>query len=173
MRKTKKKYARRRKGTKKRSARSAGRSSSKPSRRGKPRNKHPKLPLKSRGTQTFWIPQKPPSFNDLTDNHWTADRHKKNWYALVLAACIKSAIAPYEKPVHVHVDCYEPDRRRDVSNVVSGAIKATEDGMVEHAYLVDDSPRYVVRISGEVYYGLRDANDDKVVGVRVTIMEVE
>lgn len=49
----------------------------------------------------------------------------------------------FKNPVHIHYDFFEPDRRRDKSNVAAFAIKVIEDALVQLQIIRDDGWKYL------------------------------
>lgn len=56
----------------------------------------------------------------------------------------------FDKPVIVEIIAYEPDKRRDVDNILGGINKIVLDSIVECGIIPDDSQKYVHRIIGDV-----------------------
>lgn len=73
----------------------------------------------------------------------------------------------YDKPVRIHYMFYEPNRRRDKSNVAAGGIKVIEDALVKMKVIKNDGWK---QIDGGVYSDFDvDKQNPRIV---VTIEEV-
>lgn len=49
----------------------------------------------------------------------------------------------FTKPVWIYYDFYEPDRRRDKSNIAAFAVKVIEDALVQLQIIHDDGWKYI------------------------------
>lgn len=73
----------------------------------------------------------------------------------------------YDKPVRIHYMFYEPNRRRDKSNVAAGGIKVIEDALVKMKVIKNDGWK---QIDGGVYSDFAVDKDNP--RIEVTIEEV-
>ena len=101
-------------------------------------------------TQTFIVWGRLPGLNEIIGAdraHWAVGSAlKKNTLETVMW-CIRAAeLKPVEKPVVIHYRFYEPNRRRDVGNVLAGADKVIEDALVKCGILHDDGQKWVRNI---------------------------
>lgn len=76
------------------------------------------------------------------------------WYIRV--ARNKRMLAPipaeWKKGCILRVGFFEPDKRRDVDNIISGGLKFILDGLVKEKILPDDSQRYVAQIYPKIFH---------------------
>jgi hypothetical protein len=96
--------------------------------------------------QVLWIPQCLPSLNQLIGGR-VADRIrlKRQWLDVVIALALSQKLQPVER-VRMRYDFWEAHGRRDLSNIIAGAMKIIEDGLVQARVLRSDSQRHVVHI---------------------------
>lgn len=64
--------------------------------------------------------------------------------------------AKIEGQVIIHYVFGEPDRKRDVSNVVSCAVKFIEDGMQKCHFIKNDSPAFIKDYTHQIVYIKKD-----------------
>ena len=84
--------------------------------------------------------------------HWSKGRDfKRTWTEYVAYQVIGQASAPFEGLAKASVTFYEPNRKRDQDNVISG-LKYICDGLVKAGMLKGDSPRYLRFESVRVEY---------------------
>lgn len=84
--------------------------------------------------------------------HWTKGRDfKRTWTDYVAYQALGQCAAPFEGTAKVRVTFYEPNRKRDQDNVISG-LKYLCDGLVKAGVLKGDSPRYLRFESVRVEY---------------------
>lgn len=92
--------------------------------------------------------------NSARTNKFGSAKQKKDQMAIVTAAILQNKefrLLRFTSKVSVHMNCYEKDLRRDVDNVVGGAIKVIMDSLVENGILIDDSRKYVSKVVSEVF----------------------
>ena len=101
--------------------------------------------------QRFLVEGRLPGYNELHKHPWQAARRIKQdamdrviWYAK--AARIK----PITEPCEIVISCYEPNARRDVDNVSSGANKVILDALQQMGVLKGDGRKYVKRVGNSV-----------------------
>ena len=118
--------------------------------------------------QTLVIPGSLPGFNQLTEGHWSKQRKKKaeavalvNW--LVLAQKIK----PVAGKALVRIICYEPDKRRDPSNVRAGTEKVILDALQNAGIIRNDNWKWLSDTPAEV---LLDRKNPR---IEVTIQNIK
>ena len=118
--------------------------------------------------QTFTIPGKLPSLNDLigamNHNRYSGAKLKRDTQHFI--AIYALALRPIKTPATLHIAWYEKNARRDLDNVQS-ATKYVLDALVAIGKLEDDSPRHITAISHENHV---DRANPRVV---VTITEEE
>lgn len=64
---------------------------------------------------------------------------------MVVGLAQSQKLQPVER-VRMRYDFWEAHRRRDLSNIIAGAMKIIEDGLVQAKVLRSDSQRHVIRI---------------------------
>lgn len=91
-------------------------------------------------TQTFTIQGRLPGYNQLTSGHWARQNSlKQDSMDLVCWAIKQYHIKPVGGRVTVRIACYEPDKRRDPSNVRAGAEKVILDALQEMGIIKNDN----------------------------------
>ena len=76
-------------------------------------------------------------------SHWSKGREfKREWTDYVAYQVIGQANVPFEGLAKASVTFYEPNRKRDQDNVISG-LKYICDGLVKAGVIHNDSPRYL------------------------------
>lgn len=130
-------------------------------------------------TQELWIPGPLPGLNELLDarmrtglakggKRWNAySKLKKAWGARIGLQARSQGFRPVRSGQFEYV-IHEPNKRRDPSNIVGGAVKLIEDGLQEAKLLEGDGWKNVLsyRLEWEV-------SDKPGVMVRVTGMTKE
>jgi len=120
--------------------------------------------------QVFAIKGKLPSRNEVTaadrGNRYAANRLKKSIQRTIILEAKAQKIRPVHGPVTVHIDWFEPNRRRDVDNIQSSA-KLVLDALVSMGVLSGDGQKHVTDVTHEVHI---DTYAPRVV---VTIEEAE
>ena len=119
--------------------------------------------------QTLIIDFKMPNLNDWV-GAMNANRHKgaemkKFNQQLVEAAIKQQRLAEVHKPVHIHYEWKEGNRRRDKDNVSAFGRKVINDALQTTGVLPNDNNKWVDSISETWIY-------DKGYGCTVTITEV-
>lgn len=121
---------------------------------------------------SFKIPYRFPSINTYINE---CRRHRKAGNALKRECtdiagmhAISNGIKPVRQPVIIGLRFLEPDKKRDVDNVYSGA-KFILDGLVRANILPDDSQKWVV----DVGYDISHVDSPKKAGVVVRIFGIE
>lgn len=75
--------------------------------------------------------------------HWSKGRDfKRTWTDYVACQAMGQCAAPFEGIAKASVTFYEPNRKRDQDNVISG-LKYICDGLVAAGIIHNDSPRYL------------------------------
>lgn len=119
--------------------------------------------------QTLWVPGPLPGLNEIINakgnrlgrgglSEW--NKMKKLWHGRVASMAIQQKIQRIES-AHFYYTFVEPNRRRDPSNVMAGAIKIIEDGLQHAGLLAGDGWKNVLSI------GALWECDDRAPGVRV------
>lgn len=103
-------------------------------------------------TQTFTIPGKLPSYNDLQGNWRTVARVKGEAMTTIGWAAKVAHIAPVSGKARVTIRCYEPNRKRDPSNVRSGAEKVIYDALQNIGIIKNDNWARLVDCPATVEY---------------------
>lgn len=76
-------------------------------------------------------------------SHWSkGGEFKRTWTDYVAYQVIGQAISPFEGLAYASVTFYEPNRKRDQDNVISG-LKYVCDGLVKAGIIHNDSPTYL------------------------------
>ena len=93
--------------------------------------------------QAFMIPGRLAGLNDFVAAA-NSNRHKYNALKRaeqdrVILFCRTSGIKPVDKPVNIVITCYEPNMKRDKSNVRSGAEKIIEDALQDAGIIRNDN----------------------------------
>lgn len=78
----------------------------------------------------------------------------KQKYEFIVVRSIRASLKnlKLDKPVYIHYIFGEPDKGRDVSNIVSGAVKIIEDGMQKAFLIKNDNPTCLKDYSHEIRY---------------------
>ena len=79
----------------------------------------------------------------------------KRTYQMIASNAIRRALkkSKVHKPIFVRYRFYEPDRRRDPSNVASMAVKVIEDALQVCGVLPNDNAYWIRGYSQEFFYG--------------------
>jgi len=116
--------------------------------------------------QRFTIQGRLIGYNDLK-SHWRDSwKLKKSEMERIGWEAKRAGIKPVSGKVEISIKCYEPNARRDVDNVYSGACKVVLDALQACGILKGDGQKYVEKVSGSVTV------DKKNPRVEVTISEV-
>ena len=119
--------------------------------------------------QQFTVSGRLPGYNELKARCWQeAARRKAEAMREVQLAAMIARIRPVRSQVTVTISCYEPNARRDVDNVTSGAGKVILDALQEIGVLQGDGRKYIA----QVIYSAVEV-DRKNPRVEVEIREVE
>lgn len=122
-------------------------------------------------TQTFIIWGRLPGLNEIISAdraHAQVGARLKRETLDMVSLCIRAAgLKPVEQPVVIHYRFYEPNRRRDVGNVLAGADKVIEDALVKCGILPDDGQKWVRNIVP--WFGVDGENPR----IEVTLKEIE
>ena len=101
----------------------------------------------------FTIPGKLAGLNEYTRacrSHWNTGRKMKREQENIVGwEALRAKIQPITKPVKIYINWLEPDRRRDVDNIVF-AQKFILDALVRMKILPDDSQKWVIEIINTV-----------------------
>lgn len=94
-------------------------------------------------TQAFMIPGRLAGLNDFIGAA-NSNRHKYNALKRteqdrVILFCRTSGIKPVDKTINLVIVCYEPNMKRDKSNVRSGAEKIIEDALQDAGIIRNDN----------------------------------
>lgn len=90
-------------------------------------------------TQTLIIPGRLPGWNELNTGIWRNDRKVKNEaMELVGWEVIRQKIKPVGR-ASIKITCYEPNKRRDPSNVRAGAEKVILDQLQNSGIIRNDN----------------------------------
>ena len=92
--------------------------------------------------QEFVINGRLPSYNDLHNGGWQKTWAKKR-DAMAVVGIAALSIKPITDPVTITIACYEPDKRRDADNVLSGATKVILDALQKYGKLPNDNRHWV------------------------------
>ena len=128
-------------------------------------------------SQEFFIPGPLPGLNELLDwakrqsvtvsrkgRRWNVYADHKQYWEEMMVVCMRNAkMQPVQHPVTIHYVWYEPNRRRDPSNVAAGK-KLIEDALIRAGILKGDGWRDIVEISDHFLI------DKKKPGVLVTLV---
>ena len=97
--------------------------------------------------QRFLIEGRLPGYNELHQQPWYKSRRIKQeamdrvkWYART------AGISKIQGRCTVTITCYEPNARRDVDNVTSGASKVILDALQQLGVLKGDGRKYVAQV---------------------------
>jgi Holliday junction resolvase RusA-like endonuclease len=96
-------------------------------------------------------------------NRFGSAAMKKKWTRAVSKAAGEHGIERITYPVDVECVWVEGDKRRDLDNVAAG-IKFVLDGLVDGGFMIDDSQKWVKRLTHTI-----SRSPDKSYGVRVTL----
>lgn len=117
----------------------------------------------------FTVPGRLPGYNELHGAGWRkSHRIKTEAMGRVMWAAKAARIPPITGRCTVEISCREPNARRDVDNVTSGAGKIILDAMQQAGILAGDGRKYV----GQVAY-MPVTVDRYNPRVEVTIREAE
>lgn len=94
-------------------------------------------------TYTFTIPGRLPGLNEYIDaerRHRMKAAQMKSRYEHLIKQCIRTKLGMVKitSPVHIDYHFYEPNRRRDKSNISGYARKLIEDALVQSGVLQND-----------------------------------
>ena len=119
-------------------------------------------------SQSFTVCEPLPGYNQLVKGHWAAQYHiKKKAKELVKWNAMRAGIRSVQGRCEVRITCYEPNKRRDISNVRAGAEKVILDALQELRIIKNDNWRWLEDVPTTVKY-------DKDCGrVEIEIREVE
>lgn len=91
------------------------------------------------------LPEKVSTNSIYSGKHWrTRAKHKKD----LLEVFKDLKVEPFDNPVDIHMDFYLKGRTLDSSNC-SYLFKLVEDCLVKSGFIVDDTLKYVKKISME------------------------
>lgn len=95
----------------------------------------------------FTINGKLPGLNDYTldcrRNAYSGAQMKRIAQELCMWSAKQQCKVKFTKPVWIYYDFYEPDRRRDKSNIAAFAVKVIEDALVQLQIIHDDGWKYI------------------------------
>lgn len=98
-------------------------------------------------TAKFTIKAKLPGLNDyILDcrrNPHTGAQTKRIAQELCMWCAKQQCKVKFKQPVRIHYVFFEPDRRRDKSNVAAFAVKVIEDALVRLQIIRDDGWKYI------------------------------
>lgn len=116
---------------------------------------------------TFTIPIRLPGMNEIIDaartNKFASAAMKKK--ATADCAALLGVTVPFNPPVAVEIEWFEPNSRRDVDNIMAGQ-KFILDALVGRGFLPNDGQKEIVALSHRFH---RDAQNPRVV---VTVYEI-
>lgn len=99
----------------------------------------------------LWIPTRAPGLNELLNakgSNWPAyNELKKKWSGMVLILARVQGFRRVEAG-HFTYLLVEPNKKRDPSNIVSGAVKVVEDALVDAGLLENDGWEHVLGLKG-------------------------
>lgn len=106
-------------------------------------------------TQAFVIPGRLAGLNDFIGAA-NCNRHKYNALKRaeqdrVILFCRTSQIKPVDKTINLAINCYEPNMKRDKSNVRSGAEKIIEDALQDAGIIKNDNWAGIAETRTNVY----------------------
>lgn len=94
--------------------------------------------------QELIIPGRLPGYNELTTGHWARrNRVKRVSMDIVTWEIMRQDIQPVSGKAIVQITCYEPSRKRDPSNVRSGAEKIILDALQNSGIIRNDNWRWL------------------------------
>ena len=97
--------------------------------------------------QTMTINGRLPSYNELHRHPWQmAKRTKQVGMDIVMWYARYARLKPVEGKCTVTIACFEPNARRDVDNVTSGASKIILDALQQIGILKGDGRKYVDQV---------------------------
>lgn len=116
-------------------------------------------------TETLVIPGRFPGMNEVVAsarrNRFLGAQQKREHTARVGWLAKESGIPPFEGPVEIRFKFIEPNRRRDLDNILAGAVKFSLDGLIEAKTIVSDSQKYVKSLGFEL--GTPDKANSRVI----------
>lgn len=93
--------------------------------------------------QILTIPGRLPGYNELTTGHWsTCNRIKQDAMSMIGWLIISQKIKPVGRAV-IKIICYEPNKKRDPSNVRAGAEKVILDQLQKSGIIKNDNWRWL------------------------------
>lgn len=116
---------------------------------------------------TLWIPGRLPSLNDLMLDRGQRIQGKKQWRLAIAALANADGTPRFERGAHVHIECVEPNEKRDPDGFTGGAAKVVLDAFKHCGVLNGDGWKHVRSLA----YGWRVDKDEP--GVLVTLVEPE
>lgn len=94
--------------------------------------------------QTFTIPGKLPGYNQLMHGHWAARQKVKDEAMTLVGWSARAAgIKPVTGLTTIKIQCFEPNSRRDMDNIISGASKVILDSLKNMGIIQGDGQKYV------------------------------
>jgi len=117
--------------------------------------------------ERIWIPGRLPSLNELMLDRGMRVRGKKTWCKTVAMIAQMSGCKPWPDGACVHIECVEPNQKRDPDGFSSGAAKVILDALQHAGVLGGDGWKHVKGLS----YSWRV--DKEKPGVMVTLREPE
>lgn len=107
-----------------------------------------------KNSSSFVIKGRLDGLNEYTkcnrSNKYLGSKIKKNNEKVVILAIKQANLKKICKyPVEIIINWYEPNNRRDIDNVTF-AIKFILDSLVKTGILIDDSRKYVIKVTHEV-----------------------
>ena len=87
------------------------------------------------------------------NNRFGSASQKKSQMQIVTDAIIADEVfrnLRFEKKVVVYIKFFEASRKRDCDNIISGGCKSLMDSLVLNRILIDDSQKYVTKITCEI-----------------------
>lgn len=117
----------------------------------------------------FTIYGRLPSLNEYTlacrGNKFSANNMKIKAEKLILSHARATKLQRIDKyPIKLKISWYEPNKRRDIDNVVFST-KFIQDALVKGGYIENDSQKYITKLEHEVYV------DNKNPRIEVEIIE--
>lgn len=96
---------------------------------------------------TLCIPGRLPGLNELMLDRGSRIRVKAKWCKTVALIARTSCTPRFDRGAYVHIECVEPNRKRDPDGVCSGAAKVVLDGLVKCGVLAGDGWGHILGLS--------------------------
>lgn len=117
---------------------------------------------------TIIIPGRLPGYNELTHGHWAKCQNIKDDAMELVGWVVKAEkVQPVRGKALVKITCFEPNKKRDPSNVRSGAEKVVLDALQNQGIIRNDNWRWLEDEPARVELDRKNSR------VEVEILEVE